>query len=44
MQRAMTEDGLWQRLVDGIAPQPSLDDCARTHLALFDRLRFAVAA
>lgn len=44
MQRAMTEDGLWQRLVDGIAPQPSLSDCAKAHLALFERLKFAVAA
>lgn len=44
MQRAMTEDGLWQRLVDGILPQPSLAYCAETHLALFDRLRLSEAA
>lgn len=44
MRRAMTEDGLWTRLVDGIAPQPALEECAAAHLALFDRLKLPVAA
>jgi glycosyltransferase involved in cell wall biosynthesis len=44
LRRACEEEGLWQRLVDGIRPQPSLADCAATHLALFERLRLAVAA
>lgn len=44
MRRAMDEDGLWQRLVDGIAAQPSLAECAGRHLALFDSLKLAEAA
>lgn len=44
MRRAMDEYGLWQRLVDGIASQPSLAECAGRHLALFDRLKLAEAA
>jgi len=44
MRRAASEDGLWHRLVDGIDPQPGMDDCARAHLALFDQLKLAEAA
>lgn len=44
LRRAMEEAGLWQRLVHGIAEQPSLADCAGRHLALFDDLRLAEAA
>ncbi|QEL24996.1 glycosyltransferase [Bosea sp. F3-2] len=44
MRRAMDEYGLWQRLVDGIADQPSLAECAGRHLTLFDSLKLAEAA
>jgi len=44
MRRAMEEDGLWRRLVEGIAPQPAMETCARAHLALFDQLKLAEAA
>lgn len=44
MRRAMEEGGLWQRLVAGIADQPSLSACAGRHLALFDDLRLGAAA
>jgi glycosyltransferase involved in cell wall biosynthesis len=44
MRRAASEDGLWQRLVDGIDPPPGMDDCAQAHLALFDQLKLAEAA
>ena len=44
MRRASDEYGLWQRLVDGIAAQPSLAECAGRHLALFDSLKLAEAA
>ncbi|AOO82716.1 glycosyltransferase family 4 protein [Bosea vaviloviae] len=44
LRRAIEEDGLWQRLVDGIAPQSGMADCAVTHLGLFDRLKLPVAA
>ncbi len=44
MRRAMEEAGLWQRLVHGIAEQPSLAACAARHLALFDSLKLAEAA
>ncbi|MCO5091280.1 glycosyltransferase family 4 protein [Bosea sp. (in: a-proteobacteria)] len=43
-RRAMEEAGLWQRLVHGIAEQPSLAACAGRHLALFDSLEHAEAA
>lgn len=44
MRRALDEDDLWQQLVDGIAEQPALADCAARHLALFGDLKLAVAA
>jgi len=44
MRRAIEEKGLWERLVEGIAPQPTISDCASAHLALFDRLKLAEAA
>lgn len=44
LRRAMEEAGLWQRLVHGIAEQPSLAECAGRHLALFDSLKLAEAA
>ncbi len=44
MRRAMDEEGLWQRLVDGILPPPSVADCAQAHLSLFDKLKLAEAA
>lgn len=44
MRRAMDEYGLWQRLADGIAAQPSLAECAGRHLTLFDSLKLAEAA
>lgn len=44
LRRAMEEAGLWQRLVHGIAEQPTLADCAGRHLALFDDLKLAEAA
>jgi glycosyltransferase involved in cell wall biosynthesis len=44
MRRAAEDDFLWQRLVDGIRPQPGMGACAGAHLALFDRLKLAVAA
>lgn len=44
MRRAMDEAGLWQRLVHGIAEQPSLAECAGRHLTLFDSLRLKEAA
>ena len=44
MRRAMDEAGLWQRLVHGIAEQPSLAACAGRHLTLFDSLKLKEAA
>ncbi len=44
LRRAMEEAGLWQRLVHGIAEQPTLAGCAGRHLALFDHLKLAEAA
>lgn len=44
LRRATEEAGLWQRLVHGIAEQPTLADCAGRHLALFDDLKLAEAA
>jgi glycosyltransferase involved in cell wall biosynthesis len=44
LRRAMEEAGLWQRLVHGIAEQPTLAGCAGRHLALFDDLKLAEAA
>jgi glycosyltransferase involved in cell wall biosynthesis len=44
LRRAMEEAGLWQRLVHGVAEQPTLADCAGRHLALFDDLKLAEAA
>jgi glycosyltransferase involved in cell wall biosynthesis len=38
MRRAMDEPGLWQRLSDGIAPVPTIDECAEQHLALYESL------
>jgi len=40
----MDEAGLWQRLVHGIAEQPSLAECAGRHLTLFDSLKLKEAA
>jgi glycosyltransferase involved in cell wall biosynthesis len=44
MARAASEDGLWHRLVEGIEPQPTIDECAKAHLSLFDQLKLAEAA
>ncbi|MDU0338262.1 glycosyltransferase family 4 protein [Bosea rubneri] len=44
LRRAAGDNGLWQRLVENIEPSPGMEDCARTHLALFDRLKLAEAA
>lgn len=44
LRRAAGDNGLWQRLVENIEPSPGIEDCARTHLALFDRLKLAEAA
>jgi glycosyltransferase involved in cell wall biosynthesis len=44
LRRAASEDGLWQRLVEGIAPQPTIAECAGAHLSLFDRFKLAEAA
>lgn len=44
MRRAMDEEGLWDRLVDGIRQQPTIADCASAHLLLFDKLKLAEAA
>lgn len=44
LRRAMDEAGLWQRLVHGIAEQPTLAGCAGRYLALFDDLKLAEAA
>lgn len=38
MRRAMDEPGLWQRLSDGIAPVPTIGECAERHLELYDQL------
>ncbi len=35
MRRAIEEPGLWQRLVDGIAPPRDMADAAAAHLALY---------
>ena len=35
---------LWQTLVDGITPPPSIDAVASRHLALFSQLELARAA
>lgn len=44
LRRAVEEKGLWDRLVDGIRPQPTIAECTAAHLALFDRLTLAEAA
>jgi len=44
LRRACDDEALWPRLVEGIAPQPTLADCAQAHLALFDQLKLPVAA
>lgn len=38
MRRAIEEDGLWQRLVDGIAPPVSIDESATRHLRLYSAM------
>ncbi|WP_439495175.1 glycosyltransferase family 4 protein [Bosea sp. (in: a-proteobacteria)] len=44
LRRAVEEKGLWDRLVEGIKPPPTIADCANAHLTLFDRLKLAEAA
>lgn len=39
MRRAMTEDGLWERLAAASPRVPTLRDCARQHLRVYSRLR-----
>lgn len=34
MKRALTEDGLWQRLHDNVAPPPSAESIAKQHIEL----------
>jgi glycosyltransferase involved in cell wall biosynthesis len=38
MQRALSENNLWQNLVDGIAPPPTNEECAANYLELFKSL------
>ena len=38
MRRAAQEDGLWQRLVDGIPAVPALTDTAKQHMTLYTEL------
>lgn len=38
MQRAITEEGLWEKLSRQIGPRLSLKDCAREHLELYQQL------
>ncbi len=38
MERGLSEEGLWQKLVRGIAPRRTLEDCAAEHIALYRRL------
>ncbi|MDT7952362.1 MAG: glycosyltransferase family 4 protein [Acetobacteraceae bacterium] len=38
MQRAVEEDGLWQKLVDGIVPPVGIDDSVTRHLDLYAKL------
>ncbi len=42
MRRAVEEPGLWERLVDGIAPPVGIDESAARHRALYDELATAV--
>jgi glycosyltransferase involved in cell wall biosynthesis len=35
MERAMSEDGLWERLHHNIVPPPRAEDVARKHLELY---------
>jgi glycosyltransferase involved in cell wall biosynthesis len=44
MRRGIDQPGLWQRLVDGIAPPPTVDDAADGHLALYAALTAVVPA
>ncbi|BBK42027.1 glycosyl transferase [Allostella vacuolata] len=43
MQRAISEEGLWQRLASGIRPPRTIDDAARDHVALYEELLTPVA-
>jgi len=38
MRRGIEQPGLWQRLVDGIAPPPTIAAAADAHLALYEAL------
>jgi glycosyltransferase involved in cell wall biosynthesis len=40
MRRAAREPGLWDRLVAGISPVPTIEDTAEQYLALYRRLLF----
>ncbi len=44
LARAVGDPQLWQTLVDGISPPPSIDAVASRHLALFGQLELARAA
>jgi hypothetical protein len=35
MERALHEPDLWNRLVDGITPRRTLEECAAEHLAVY---------
>lgn len=41
MRRAVDEPGLWERLVDGIAPPVGIGESAARHRALYDELALA---
>ena len=43
MRRAIEEPGLWQRLVTGITPPPTITTVAAQHRALYDRLLLQAA-
>lgn len=38
LRRACSEEGLWQKLSANIGPRLSIEECARQHTALYDRL------
>ncbi|MGE5548521.1 MAG: glycosyltransferase family 4 protein [Solirubrobacterales bacterium] len=44
MRRAITEDGLWERLLAGIPAIPTMAETAAAHLAAYDRARPALPA
>jgi hypothetical protein len=44
MRRACSEDGLWDRLVDGIRPPSSREEMSERFLDIYESADMAVAA